>query len=288
MWHYPTVLLAVVVNPRSGGGTDPDQVRHLLGRNGAQVVGVPIDELDGPLPTGVDRLVMVGGDGSIGVGARAAHAAGVPLAVVPTGTANDFARAVGLPTELDDACALAADPAATTHRYEVGELDGHPFVNAATAGLSVAASRHAESLKSRLGPLAYLVGAGRAGLTADPLRVTVRCDGVERFAGAVWQVTVGATGAFGGGSEIGGTRRGDGELDVAVVPAGPRVGLLRRAYGMRRAQLTAQPDVGHHRGATVEIDVPAGTEFNVDGDLREPAGTARFTQLPGGIAVVAR
>lgn len=247
---------------------------------------IPIDELDAPLPEAIERLVVVGGDGSIGVGARAAHVAGVPLAVVPTGTANDFARALGLPTDLDAACALAADPGAATRVHEVAELDGHPFVNAATTGLSVAASRHAESLKSRLGPLAYLVGAARAGLTSDPVHCAVRCDGTERFTGTVWQVTVGATGAFGGGSEIGGTRRDDGELDVAVVPAGPRIGLLRRAYGMRRGQLTAQHEVGHHRGATVEIDVPPGNEFNVDGDLRRPDGTARFTRLPGGVRVV--
>ncbi len=248
-----------------------------------------MDDLTSPMPGGVDRVVIAGGDGSIGVAARAAHATGVPLAVVPTGTANDFARALGLPTDLDLACELAADPAAVTRHHEVGTVGATvgelPFVNAAAAGLSAVASRHAEPHKPWLGSLAYALGAVRAGLSAPPLPCRVRCDGTERFAGDVWQVVVAVTGAFGGGSGIGGTRRDDGELDVAVVPAGRRAALLRNAYGMRRGRLTAQPGVGHHRGRVVELILPDGTPFNIDGDLRVCA-TTRFALLSGGVEVV--
>jgi diacylglycerol kinase (ATP) len=285
----PDVRVALAANVRSGGSTDPDRIARLLRRGGAQVEQLALDALAEPLPGGLDRLVVAGGDGSIGIAAQAANAAAVPLAVVPTGTANDFARALGLPTELERACALAADPAAPTTRREVGVLgDGdarRPFVNAAAAGLSAVASRHAARHKSRLGPLAYALGALTAGLTATPLPCRVRCDGTETFAGEAWQVIVAVTGAFGGGSGIGGTRADDGRLDVAVVPAGPRTALVRRAYGMRRGRLTAQADVGHHRGHTVEVELPAGTRLNVDGDLRE-CHPARFGLLAGGVEIV--
>lgn len=279
------MFVAVAVNARSGRRADADRIGDLLASGGARIERLTMDALGDPLPRGVDRVVVAGGDGSIGVAARAAHVAGVPLAVVPTGTANDFARALGLPTDLEPACALAADPAAATRHHEVGMFGAHPFVNAAAAGLSAVASRYAEPHKPRLGPLAYALGALRAGLTAPPLHCRVRSDGVERFTGDIWQVVVAVTGAFGGGSGIGGTRHDDGELDVAVVPAGPRAALLRRAYGMRRARLTAQPDVGHHRGLAVEVELPAGTPFNVDGDLRS-SHPARFSLLPGGVEVV--
>jgi diacylglycerol kinase (ATP) len=279
------VLLALAVNARSGQRTDADRISWLLERRGARIERLAMDDLADPLPLGAERVVIVGGDGSIGVAARAAHAAGIPLAVVPTGTANDFARALRLPTELESACDLAADPAAATRHHEVGTVGGHPFINAAAAGLSAVASRHAEPHKPRLGSLAYALGALRAGVSAPPLHCRVRCDGEERFAGDVWQVVVAVTGAFGGGSGIGGTRHDDERLDVAVVPAGPRASLLRRAYGMRRGRLTTQPDVGHHRGHVVELELPDGTPFNVDGDLRE-CGPARFSLLPGGVEVV--
>ena len=50
---------------------------------------------------------MAGGDGSIAPAAAAAGAAGLPLAVIPAGTANDFAHGMKLPLDLDEACRLA-------------------------------------------------------------------------------------------------------------------------------------------------------------------------------------
>ncbi len=281
------MLIALVANTRSGGSTDPHKIAALLERGDARVQLVPLDELEGAgsLPAGTDRLVVAGGDGSIGVAADAAREAGIPLAVVPTGTANDFARTLGLPEDLERACGLAADPAAAVRRSEIGRVGERPFVNAAAAGLSAVASRLAEPHKPRLGPLAYAVGALRAGLTAPTLPCRVRCDGRECFTGDVWQVVIGVTGAFGYGSRIGGTQRDDGRLDVAVVPAGTRVGLVRRAYGMRRGRLTGQRDVSHHRGRLIEVELPPGNPFNVDGDVRE-CDPARFELVAGGVQVV--
>ncbi|HEV7652934.1 MAG TPA: diacylglycerol kinase family protein [Actinophytocola sp.] len=219
--------LVLVANRRSGSGrTDGERIAGLLTGRGAAVT------------------------------ARAAAAAGVPLAVLPAGTANDFATALNLPRDLERACALAADPAARTRHREVGEANGHPFVNAAAAGL-----------------------------TAPHTPCTVRCDGETVFDGDAWQVVVAVSGAFGGGANIGGTRADDGRLHVAIVPAGSRLALARHGYRMRRAMLTRQGDVPHHRGRVIDVDVAAGTEFNVDGDLRrlEPP---RFTLADGGVQVV--
>lgn len=279
------MFVTLAANAQSGGHTDPDHIDELLTRAGARVERVALADLDGSLPTGTERVVVAGGDGSIGTAARAANRTGVPLAVVPTGTANDFARTLALPTDLDQACALAADPLARTSHREVGTIGTHPFVNAAAAGLSAVASRHAKPHKAMLGPLAYALGAVRAGLTAPALDCQVRCDGAECFSGRVWQVVVGVTGAFGGGSRIGGTRHDDGELDVAVVPAGPRLTLVRRAIGMRRGRLTTQQDVPHYRGSVVEVELPADAAFNIDGEL-QAWPSARFALLPGGVEVV--
>jgi diacylglycerol kinase family enzyme len=113
----------------------------------------------------------------------------------------------------------------------------------------------------------------------------VRCDGEQRFVGPAWQVVVAATGAFGGGSEIGATDAGDGRLDIAVVPAGSRLGLARRAYGMRSGTLTAQSGVTHARGALVEVEVEGRPSFNVDGELCE-CRPGRFKLHARGFEVV--
>ncbi|HEY7592454.1 MAG TPA: diacylglycerol kinase family protein [Actinophytocola sp.] len=279
--------IVLVANRKSGSGrTDGDRIQALLKEHGADVQSIDLDDLDEPLPE-ADRLVVAGGDGSIGVAARAANRADLPLAVLATGTANDFATALGLPRDLEDACALAADPDAPAQHREVGLAGGRPFVNAAAAGLSAVASRLAKPHKARLGRFAYAFGAVRAALTAPHTPCTVRCDGETVFDGDAWQVVVAVSGAFGGGANIGGTRPDDDHLDVAVVPARSRLALARHGYHMRRAMLTQQQDVPHHRGREIDVTVPAGTEFNVDGDLRR-LDPARFTLLEGGLRVVVR
>jgi diacylglycerol kinase (ATP) len=213
-----------------------------------------------------DRLAVAGGDGSIGPVAARAAAAGLPLAVVPTGTANDFARFLDLPLDLEEACAVAAS--ATSERpVDVLRAGDRPFVNAASAGLSVLAAHHARPLKRPLGPLAYAVGALRAGVSARPLRCYVKADGAQVFAGAAWQVIVAGTGAFGGGAELEEADPADRLVDVAVLAAGPRIALVRRAWGMRSGGLAAQPGVVYARGRTVELELPPGTPFNVDGEV---------------------
>lgn len=280
------MLLVLAANPLSGsGGTSREQVVRHLAEAGADVKTLELDELAENLPGDAQRIVVAGGDGSIGAAARVAHDAGLPLAVVPTGTANDFVRALELPLDVRAACELAADPDAGTRHHEVGLVGNHPFVNMAAAGLSAVASSHAEAHKPTLGPLAYAVGALKAGARAAPVHCTVRCDGEQRFAGEAWQLVVGVTGAFGGGSAIGGTRIDDAELDVAIVPRSRRAALVRYAYGMRRGKLTSQRRVAHYRGHVIEVDLPAGQRFNVDGDLRE-FRPARFTLLTGGVEVV--
>ncbi|MBW3608745.1 MAG: hypothetical protein KY463_10375 [Actinobacteria bacterium] len=293
--------LALIANPRSGTAPDPAELEALLAAGGAAVSYVPIeliaDKDGGDLEDGAlgaltaagapDRIVVAGGDGSVGPAALSAAHLGVPLAVVAVGTANDFARAKDLPLDLADACALARDAAAPSDRAELGMAGARPFVNAAAAGLSVAAAHAAKPHKSRLGPLAYAIGAVRAAISAKPLRCTITCDGERRASGRAWQVVVAVTGAFGGGSEIGGTRDNDGLLDVAFVPAGSRAGLVRRAFGMRAGRLTAQSDVAHERASTIELEIEGNRSFNVDGETCrcEPA---RFTLRDGGFELVRR
>ena len=293
--------LALIANPHSGTAPDPDELEALLGADGADVSYVPIDQIadrdGGDLEDGAldaltaagppDRIVVAGGDGSVGPGALCAVKLGVPLAVVAVGTANDFARAKDLPLDLEAACALARDAGMATARAELGMAGSRPFVNAAAAGLSVVAAHAAKPHKSRFGPLAYAIGALRAATTATPLHCTVTLDGERRTGGRAWQVVVAVTGAFGGGSEIGGTRVGDGLLDVAFVPAGSRIGLVRRAYGMRAGRLTAQSDVTHERGATIELEIAGDRDFNIDGETCrcEPA---HFTLHDGGFQLVTR
>ncbi|MBJ7328502.1 MAG: hypothetical protein JHC95_01310 [Solirubrobacteraceae bacterium] len=271
--------LVLVHNPGSGRGSDADELADALRDAGAtEITARAIDALDeGPPPEGTDRVVVAGGDGSIAPAAVWAANANLPFAVIPSGTANDFARALDLPEDRAEAAALAADPDAKIRPLELGRIEGRPFVNAANAGLATHAAHYAKPLKSKLGPLAYAVGALRAGASEHPIPVTVRVGDDERFRGDAWQVIVSATGAFGGGSSIGPATPDDGVLDVTVITAGPRPGLVRRAFGLRRGTLHAQDGVVHLTEHDISVALPAGEGWNVDGELCENVGSAAFT-----------
>ncbi len=277
--------MTLVANARSGGTDASGAVAAALRARGAGVAVLDVGAVEAAAEDDPERLVVAGGDGSIGPAAAVAARAGVPLAVVATGTANDFARALGLPREVGAACALAADPDASTRAIELAWAGERPFVNAASCGLSVLAARRAAPLKPRLGPLAYAAGALRAGLTGRAVAATVRCDGRVVHDGPAWQVVVGATGAFGAGSGLEEADPGDGLLDVVAVGAGSRAALVRRAWGLRRGRGARQPGVAHARGARIEVAVAPGTRWNVDGEVCA-LGPAAFRAQAGAVEVV--
>jgi diacylglycerol kinase family enzyme len=280
--------VALIVNRASGSGLDPGPLEAAMRERGAEVriVGIESGELE-QLESGTppERLVVAAGDGTVAQVAELAGKLGVPLGVIPGGTANDFARATELPDDPEEAAALAVS-GTELRRLDLGRLaSGVAFVNVASAGLASVAAREAEPLKPHLGPLAYAAGALRAAATASPVRCTVRVDGEQVFGGKAWQLIVAVTGAFGGGSEVGAADPCDGLLDVAVLPAGSRIGLARRAWGMRRGTIQEQRDVEHHQGTTIEVDLAPGTEFNADGEIRD-SGLDRVTVERGAYELV--
>jgi diacylglycerol kinase (ATP) len=281
------VRIALAANRASGGGLDPEPLAATMRSRGAEVAvfGCGGDDLERAAAWEPDRLAVAGGDGTIGTVAELAGRLNVPLAVLPTGTANDFARVYGVPPDALAAAELAAS-GDRTRPLELGRLaDGRPFVNVASAGLASVAARNAQPLKPRLGPLAYGVGAARAAAREKPLPVKVRVDGREVFSGPCWQLIVAVSGAFGGGSGVAEADPDDGVLDVVVIPAGSRIGLARRAYGLRRKTIAQQGDVPHEQGHVIEVSLPPGSEINVDGEIRD-GGLERVTVEAGAFRLV--
>lgn len=275
--------MVLLANEGAGSGGSGERVAGLLRALGADVVAMPLADAEAAGAPRPERIAVAGGDGSVAPAAAAAAAAGVPLAVIPTGTANDLAHRLGLPEDLDAACRLAAR-GERVRRLDLGRADGRPFVNAVTAGLSAAAARRARPLKRVLGAGAYIAGAVVAGARARPVTVRARADGRDVFEGRAWLAMAACSGAFGAGSHLDGADPGDGLLDLAVVPAGPRVRLVGLAYAIRAGRLSSRPEVMRARGRRLELGLAPGGRVNLDGDLAPaPAGVA---VEPGAVGVV--
>jgi diacylglycerol kinase (ATP) len=278
----PMTSISLLVNPDSGSGEAGRVEAELIALN-ARVRSYPPSESESAARSRADRLVVAGGDGSVAGAAAAAARAGVPLAVVPVGTANDLAHAIGLPDDLEAACRLAVK-GTRTRSLELGCMGERRFVNVASIGLPPVAARKARGWKRLLGPVAYGLGAIRAGLTSRPVPCALLCDGSEVFAGPAWQVTVACTGVFGAGSRVN-ADPGDGALDAVVIEASRRLALVRRAYGLRRGDLESQSGVRSFRSRRFELRAPRSTIYNVDGEVVE-SDNAVFTVIPRAFEIV--
>ncbi len=276
--------VSLICSPGSGGGADGEGTARQLGKAGAEIVELVAAPGD-VSGEGAERLVVASGDGMVAAAAEVAGRLGIPLAVIPVGTANDFAGALGLPARQREAAELAAT-GSRLRPMELAYAGDRPFVNVAGAGLAAAAGRRAAPLKRYLGPVAYGVGGLAAGVLDHPIGCRVLADGREVFAGRAWQMTIAVTGAFGGGARIAVADPGDGRLDLLVLPAGQRVALARWGVGMRRGTLADRDDVVHVRGDELEVLVVPGTPFNVDGEVLEGPGRVAFRAREAAFEVV--
>ncbi|MGY1686732.1 diacylglycerol/lipid kinase family protein [Geodermatophilus sp. SYSU D00867] len=293
--------LLLVVNGSAGSADALDPALEVL-RAGADVeVAATADagDLDRVL-AGRDgrRLVVAGGDGSVHAVVAALDRAGAldpadPLGVVPLGTGNDLAGALGLPD----------DPAAAAHCV----LDGAPrpldllrddaggvVVNAVHAGIGVRAADEAAGLKDRLGALAYPVGAAVAGIAGAEHRLRVTVDGAVVTAPAGWAadggtplLVVGVCNGptIGGGTALApGADPGDGLADVVASAATGPAARAAFAVALLAGRHPARDDVVLVRGREVTVTGgPAG--LDADGDLLPPVGARTWRVVPAAWSV---
>jgi len=213
-----------------------------------------------------ERLVFaVGGDGTVRACARDLACTGVALSIVPRGTANLFAKALGLPVELGGA--LRTGFTGRERLVDLAWAEGNPFVAMAGIGLDAAVVEATPRLlKDHLGWFAYAL-AGATHLAAPAHRVRIRLDSGETLERQARAVVIGNVGTLPGGfTLLADARVDDGLLDVGVLE--PR-GLLGWASVARLA--VAGADVPghfeHFRAAQVHVEADSELPRELDGDL---------------------
>jgi diacylglycerol kinase (ATP) len=230
-----------------------------------------------------DAVIAAGGDGTVIRAVPLALELGVPLGIVPLGTFNDLARALGIPLDIAQACAAIA--AGKRRRIDLGTVNGVYFVNEASVGISTRAARsQTPAVKRRFGALGVLWSGIRAIARSRPFVVELQYDGKqERF--RTVQLTVANSARFGGIIERPDAAIDDGWLDLYSLEVErwtQAIAILRKI--LRR---DATPGEGLRTRRSRRFDVRTQRAHHVTAD-GEPAGMtpARFDMLPQALDVL--
>jgi diacylglycerol kinase family enzyme len=241
---------------------------------------------------GAELVVAVGGDGTVRACAEALAGGRVPLAIVPAGSANLTARALGIPGRLGPALGVAFG--GRNRPIDLGRADGVVFVAMAGIGLDAAVVDAAQGVAKRVaGWPAYAVAAASQ-LLRRPVTFTIRIDDGEPLTRRAHGVTVGNSGALPGGFAVmPDALLDDGRLDVVVLaPAGlpgwADIG-YRIAVGSRRDDAQLE----RYQARTVEIHAQGPgpgvarqlLPRQLDGEIVEASSTLSVRILPAALLV---
>ena len=270
----------VIVNPVAGSIVDLNVVLRQLRRLNAKEVRVT--QRPGEAETlareavraGSGYIIAAGGDGTLnevinGV-ASPRPPLGICVGIVPLGTANDFARSIGLMSEMDANINILR--AKKTAPVDLGRMTGghtRYFVNASSGGFSgVVDEKLSSEIKSSWGPLAYLRSAAAALLELDAYCTTVIFDDAERLMIDLYNIII-ANGRFvAAGLPIAPEANvSDGLLDVVLVPKRPAAEMALLIAEMLLGKHLSGGAVIFRRARKISVQSRPGMWFNADGEL---------------------
>jgi len=220
--------------------------------------------------SGYETLILGGGDGTVSsvVDFLAHH--DVTLGLLPLGTANDFARTLGIPSDVDEACEAIANGKVVD--VDLGLAGNNYYVNVASVGLGVGATQALTPwAKKNIGALAYPVAAIKAFMTHEPFSARlVFPDGdhepVEHE--RLLQVAVGNGRFYGGGMVVApGSGIDDKSLDVYAIRLGRHRDLFGAARYLKSGDFIRNESVSQYRTTRVRLETDPPLSVNIDGEL---------------------
>ncbi len=290
--------VAVIVNGSAGNGHDDDTAQSLRDRfaragldaqvtlagSGEEIVKAAKAARDGDF----DVVVGGGGDGTINAVGSELAGSGRPYGVLPLGTLNHFARDLGIPLDLDEAVRVIAT--GRQKQVDVGEVNGHLFLNNSSLGLYPDIVRDRERQQRRLGRGKWLAAAWASvsALRRFPfLSVQLTVDG-KRLVRRTPFVFIGNNEYLMEGFSIGERARLDaGTLSLYVAQRPGRWGLLR--FALRALMGTLAQDRDFDVLLASELDVEtrhAAIRVATDGEVTEMKSPLRYRVRPGALTVI--
>lgn len=255
-------------------------VLELAGRDAAEAADLARDCAS----RGVDALVVVGGDGIVHLGLQVVAGTQLPLGIIPAGTGNDIARAIGLPRG-DPAEAAQVVARGVVRRIDLGRSDGAWFGGVAAAGFDARVNDRANRMTWPRGRTRYNLALLLELGLFRPVRYEMCLDGVTLDMEAML-VAVANGPCYGAGMQVAPQASvDDGLLDVLIVHRISKAELIRVFPRVYRGTHVGHPAVEIRRARTVRLAASGITAY-ADGE-RLGALPREFLAVPGALRVLA-
>ncbi|HVF57790.1 MAG TPA: diacylglycerol kinase family protein [Pyrinomonadaceae bacterium] len=289
----------LIVNPVSGTDAAPDYLQSINERLREAVgdleivmtvaAGDAARLAESAARDGCEQLFVAGGDGTLnevlnGVAAVEGALGRTTFGLIPLGTGNDFATALGLPEDVTEAVRLLLE--GRIIETDVGVLNERYFVNVSAGGFIAEVSDAVNpQLKSIAGKFAYIVGGAQALMDYEPVGARVRRSGAAE-GGAFEHVPGVQMFAVCNSRMVGGGRLiaphaliDDGALDVCIVEAMPTLEFVALLSSVSGGDHIEDERVSYFRTRELEMRFDRTIKVNTDGEVLE-TDCCRYRVLP--------
>ncbi len=232
---------------------------------------------------GCDVVAAVGGDGTVSELVNGILGSGAVMGIIPTGSGNDFARTLGIPSNFDEAlgCILNGN----IRSIDIGVVNDRYFVNVASVGFDARVAMETNKIKKRVsGPLAYVLGVFKTLAEYKPFDIELEAE-TETIRKQATLVALANGEYYGGGMKIApGAVPDDGLLEVYVVDGMSRLKILRLFPLIYSGRHTGRPEVRSFKAKSVNIRCQNGY-INSDGEVIGQC-PASFGIMPAALDVI--
>ncbi len=248
-------------------------------------------EIEGAVDRGCTKLIAAGGDGTVNAAVNAlmrlSPARRCSLAILPLGTANDFAGTLGVPDDLDEAVRVAQSSCCTPTDVVkiIGDGCRRYYANVAAGGNSVRVTEElSDDVKSLWGAFSYLRGAMNVLPDMRSYRITAECDG-ERFSLDSWAVLVANGRTNAGRIEVAPKASvDDGLLDVILIRDGQISDMVEMVARNLLGDFLACDQIIFRQVRRLRLDSQPPMRFTIDGEVIDEV-PIEFEVVPGAIAM---
>ncbi|MFS0862769.1 diacylglycerol kinase [Fredinandcohnia sp. 179-A 10B2 NHS] len=214
-----------------------------------------------------DLVVAAGGDGTINevVNGLAEQEYRPTLGIIPVGTTNDFARAIGVPRNIEGACDVLVNGLSVP--IDIGRVNDKYFINIAGAGRLTELTYEVPSkLKTMLGQLAYYLKGMEMLPSIKPTEVSIEYDG-KLFEGEVMLFLVSLTNSVGGFEKLApDSSLNDGLFDLLILKKANLADFIKVATLAIRGEHINDPHVLYTKANRIKVNPTEKMQLNLDGE----------------------